>query len=190
MMNQRTARLAAPERMFGFEYLKDFSHVKAAKRCGLRTNQGLEYIRRLDILEAVEAEADERIERVKIDADWVLEQLGAIFEADLADIYVPGTLTLKSIHDWPPAWRKMIGGIEVRESRNLEAGEMSARVVKVKIMDRLKALELIGKHTDIKAFTERVEHTTDLQLTEQLHRGRERMLELSKKKLVDKSRFI
>ena len=55
-----------------------------------------------------------------------------------------------------------------------EQGVKIGEAVNVKLLDRLKAIEMIGKHTDVSAFTERVEIATDQQLMDQLLNARKR----------------
>ncbi|MCK5640934.1 MAG: terminase small subunit [Gammaproteobacteria bacterium] len=175
-MNQALAELSTLHRIFVFEYIKDFVASRAAERAGLEKSQGSRLLGNLDIQRAITVVMHERHERLQVDSDWVLRQLADMFSADLADIFVPGTNTMRPVHEWPEVWRKMCSGVKVRAIYEVEDGmrDLVGYVQDVKVIDRLKALELIGKHTDIRAFTERIELTTDKELTAQLMRGRQR----------------
>ncbi len=45
----------------------------------------------------------------------------------------------------------------------------------MKLLDRLKVLELIGKHVDVSAFRESVSHTVNDDLMERMERARRRV---------------
>ncbi len=179
MISQSFQDLSPQKRMFVLEYIKDFKANRAAERAGFPASVGHKFMAEEDVQLGIAAAMEERALRTGIDADWVLTQLGRLFEADLADIFVPGTDTLKPIHEWPEVWRKLCSGIEVNE---LFEGRGTERTVigyvkKIKLMDRLRAVELIGKHTNVKAFVDRVEVATEQDLVDRLMRGRQRARE-------------
>ena len=101
----------------------------------------------------------ERSERTKIDSDWVLQQLAAIDAMELLDILNPD-FSLKPLDSWPLAWRKYFGSLELGELVAAEGDpkKMIRTLSKLKGPDKQKNLELIGKHVDVGAFKERVEH--------------------------------
>lgn len=171
-----TDKLSPQQRMFVMEYLRDTMSGPAAERMGLSRSQGYKLMGQPEVLAALDEQTKLRSERVGYDADWVLQQLGDMFNADLADIVYPGTNTLRPIHEWPPVWRKMTTSVKIsamyegRGDERQQIGELQD----VKIMDRLKALEMIGKHTDVKAFTERHEVITSQALVDELSRARKR----------------
>ena len=102
---------------------------------------------------------EERAKRTKIDADWVLARLAAETNADLADIYSDDG-GLKPVHQWPKIWRQgLVAGIDSHQEYDYIDGEkIPAGVVqKIRLSDRVKRLELIGKHVDVQAFKEKVE---------------------------------
>ncbi len=110
-------------------------------------------------LGAAVAEAQQaRSERTKIDADWVLTRLADEADADLADLYDENG-GLKPIAEWPLVWRQgLVAGLDVDEEFNKD-GEKLGQVTKIKLSDRIKRIELIGRHVDVQAFAERHEHT-------------------------------
>lgn len=158
--------LTARQSAFVDEYLRDLNATQAAIRAGYSAktaySQGERLLRNVEVSAAITAAKTARSERTKIDADWVLTRLADEAEADVADIY-DDTGNLRPVKEWPLIWRKgLVAGIEtvrevVGESRN---GEPEfAMVQKVKLSDRIKRVELIGKHVDVQAFKEKVEHT-------------------------------
>lgn len=84
-----------------------------------------------------------RAKRVGVDADYVLKRLSDIDQMDIGDILQENG-KLKPIHQWPKIWRQMI------HSFDLKTG-------KIRLPDKLKNIELIGKHIGVRAFAELVE---------------------------------
>jgi len=166
-------KLGPKSRMFVLEFMKDMMHTKAAVRCGLSASAGASFMQDLDVLNAIGEQVENRKVRTLIDADWVLMQLADMFNADMADIFNPGTNTVRPVHEWPAVWRKMATSIKVVEKWDREGGK-EGEVVDVKLLDRMRALENIGRHTDVRAYTDRVEVATDQQLMDQLIKGRKR----------------
>ena len=110
----------------------------------------------------------ERNERVKVEADWVLRRLVELAEADIADLF-DGENNLRAPSDMPDAARRLLAGIEV------DATAERPFVRKVRFIDRLKVLELIGKHIAVSAFRENVAHSTSDDLLERLENARRRV---------------
>jgi phage terminase small subunit len=82
------------------------------------------------------------------------------------------------VHDWPLAWRTgLVAGIDTVQERigtDPEGKPEFATVRKVRLADRAKLLEMIGKHVDIGAFKERIEIGVTGELAERLSRARSR----------------
>jgi len=103
---------------------------------------------------------EERSQRVKIDADYVLKRLTEIDQLDVLDI-LTNDGDLKNIRDWPQEWRRSISGVDITAVIN---GDMETVLKKIKWPDKLRNLELLGKHVDVGAFREQivVDDTTSL----------------------------
>ena len=77
----------------------------------------------------------------------MLKRLVAEAEADLADLF-DGSNLLKPVDEWPPIWRQgLVTGVNVNHVDGF----------KLKLSDRIRRIELIGKHVDVNAFAERRE---------------------------------
>lgn len=153
--------LTPKQQRFVEEYLVDLNASAAARRAGysVRTAdaQGWENLKKPEISTAIAAAQVERANRTRIDADWVLRRLASIADADLADLYGPGGALLP-VNEWPDVWRKgLVAGVENEEIRL--GGDPVGVTRKVKLADRMKALELIGRHVAVGAWKEKVEHT-------------------------------
>lgn len=109
---------------------------------------------------------EERSKRLNYDADQVLKTLSDMLNADIIDIYDVDIGTFKPLEAWPPIWRQMLDGADVQE---LFGGEGKDRAIigqlkKVKFISKAKLLELVGKHTQVGAYTQLHKHdvTDDL----------------------------
>lgn len=115
----------------------------------------------------------------KVDAGWLLGRLVDEATADIADLY-DAEGRLKPIADWPEVWRQgLVQGVEIEErfEGRGNAREQVGFVKKVRLSDRLKRLELIGKHIGVKAFEETVRVKGLEGLGERLMRARKRLAE-------------
>lgn len=159
----RQPKLTVKQKRFVAEYLIDGNGTRAAIRAGYSAKTAgaiaTENLTKPLIKAAVDAAAAERTKRAQIDADWVLRRLSEEANADLADLYTAEN-ALKPIHEWPVIWRKgLIAGIDTAHEYEMVDGkkESIGTVVKLKVSDRIRRLELIGKHVAVSAFLEKHE---------------------------------
>ena len=160
-----TGKLTEKQRRFVEAYLLDPNATQAAIAAGYSAKTaravGAENMTKPDIQAALNADRQKREEKTGIDAAWVLERLGIEAKADIADLYDENTNTLKPVHEWPLIWRQgLVAGVEINElfeghgEDRIQIGYVS----KVKLSDRLKRIELIGKHVGVNAFQEVIQH--------------------------------
>jgi phage terminase small subunit len=155
--------LTEKEAMFCEHYVEVLNAAEAARRAGYSEKNarqtGYELLTKPYIQLRIRQLKRERIKRVRWNADMVLDRLGDELDADLADLY-DEMGNLLPIHEWPLAWRTgLVAGVETEELFE-GAGEDRVhigRVKKLKLSDRLKRLELVGKHVEVNAFKERSE---------------------------------
>lgn len=162
--------LSPKQQRFVEEYLVDLNGTQAAIRAGYSAKgakvQAVRLLTNANVSAAVTAAKLERSEKTKINAEWVLNRLAADATADLAELYDKEG-NLKPIHDWPLVFRTgLVAGIEVEE---LYEGRGQDRVAvgnvrKIKLLDRTKVVELVGKHVDVSAFKEATT-TTNVNVT-------------------------
>ena len=112
-----------------------------------------------------EALKEKRSKRLNIDADYVLRRLTEIDQMDVMDI-IEEDLSIKPISEWPKCWRITISNIEVVESISGH-GEDAIRnlIKKLKIPDKVKNLELIGRHVNVQAWKDKQELSGTLGLS-------------------------
>lgn len=152
--------LTAKQSRFVDEYLLDLNATQAAIRAGYSgetaDKQGPRLLAHPEVKGAIDAAMAARSEETKIDAAWVLKRLAIEAEADMADIYFENG-ALKPVHEWPKIWRQgLVAGVEHVEVKDAEGNATGDVVVKIKISDRVRRLELIGKHVNVQAFQENV----------------------------------
>ncbi|MFD1216406.1 terminase small subunit [Microbulbifer celer] len=165
--------LTAKQQRFVDEYLIDLNATQAAIRAGYSEKTaaavGAENLRKPHIAKLVAEAKRSRSERTKIDADYVLGRLVEIDQMDVLDIMADGG-SLKPIKDWPKVWRQFIAGMDLAEiwDGRGEEREIIGVLKKIKWPDKLKNLELLGKHIEVSAFREQVDHSsTDGSMTPQ-----------------------
>ncbi len=169
-------RLTARQRRFVEEYLQDANAVQAAIRAGYRATTARR-AGRLLAHPAVQAELSHRqaarAEQQGISAQWVLARLAAEAEADLADLYA-GDGTIRPVGEWPLIWRQgLVAGVETTRRGT---GEAAATVEKIRLCDRIRRLDMIGKHTGVQAFREQADRSDDATLKSRIEEARARVL--------------
>lgn len=157
--------LNANQQRFVAEYMVDLNASAAARRAGYSARtaeqQGPRLLGNAGVRAAIAQELEARAKRTRIDADWVLRTLAEEKAADLADLFDEHG-NMRPVKDWPAVFRRgVVVGVESFEeyAGRGEEREAVGMVRKIKLADRTKHLELIGKHVDVQAWSERVEHT-------------------------------
>lgn len=158
--------LTPKQEAFCHEYLIDLNGTQAAIRAGYSKKTANEQAARLlanvSVSSHLKTLMDERAEKTKIDAEWVIKRLAQDVTADVADLYDENGHLLP-VKDWPMAWRTgLVAGIDTAMERNgvdEEGKPQFVEVRKVRLADRTRLLEMVGKHVDVKAFAERHEHS-------------------------------
>ena len=139
------------------EYIKSLNATDAAIKAGYSEktarSQGSRLLTNVDIQKAIQQAKAEREERTKIDADYVLKRLVEIDQMDVLDI-MDDDGNVKPLRDWPKIWRQYISNIE---TISMDDGE--GWLKKIKWPDKVKNLELLGKHVSVGAFKDKIEHT-------------------------------
>ena len=151
-------KLTPRQSMFVKEYLVDLNGTQAAIRAGYSPRTANEQAARLlanvNISDAVASGMAKRAAKVEINADYVLARLAEIDRMDVLDI-MSDDMALKPVSAWPSSWRRYLSGFDVAEMKD---GQDAIGVLKkIKWPDKVKNLELLGKHVGVGAFTEKVQ---------------------------------
>lgn len=168
--------LTPKQARFVDEYMLDLNGTKAAVRAGFSEKSAQDIAAQLlgktHVREAIEQAKAERSKKTNIDAAWLLKRLADEASADINDIYGPDG-ELLPVKDWPMIWRQgLIVGIETEEIR--VEGVTMGIIRKVKQSDRLRRLELIGKHVNVNAFQDVVQHKGLEGLADRIARAKNR----------------
>lgn len=161
------------------EYVIDLNGKQAAIRSGYKESRAertaSELLAQRKVSEAVAFALAARSKRTQIDADWVLRSLADEKTADISALYDDAG-NLRPVKDWPMVFRTgLVVGIDTvqeRDGTDADGKPQYVTVKKIRLSDRIKVTELIGRHVDVQAFRDRlaVEDTTDR--AEQMRRRR------------------
>ncbi|HCL5343531.1 TPA: terminase small subunit [Salmonella enterica] len=120
---------------------------------------------------------EERNKRLRVSADYVLLRLVEIDQMDVIDI-LNDDGTLKPIREWPKIWRTTLSGFDLSSTiMNMNDDSIETILKKIKWPDKVKNLELIGKHVDVNAFKERLEVSGTVTIADRMAKARRRVKE-------------
>lgn len=158
------------QRRFAQEYLIDLNATQAAIRAGYSAKtakaQGARLLTHVDVQAAIQQAQDERAKRTEITADRVLQELARVGFANLGDF-------IRLTGDGDPAidlsglTRDQAAALSEVVTEDFVVGRgddaRDVRRVKVKLHDKLGALEKLGKHLGM--FVNRHELSGALEVT-------------------------
>jgi len=171
--------LTAKQQRFVAEYLVDLNATQSAIRAGYSQkgakDQAWQNMQNPEILAAVRVAMEARNQRTQVDADYVLDRLTEIDQMDLLDI-LEDDMSIKPLSRWPKVWRQSLSGFDIAE---MFAGAGKERdlvglMKKIKWPDKVKNLELLGKHVNVNAFRDQVVVDVSLTLSQRMAKARER----------------
>ncbi len=149
--------LSPRRHLFVKEYLVDFNGARAAVAAGYAKKSANVTASKLltiaNIQEALGKEIEERSDRCKVDADHVLNRLIEIDQMDIIDV-IDDNGAVKPISKWPKVWRQFLSGMDFSEFNHSE--KEYGFLKKIKWPDKLRNLELIGRHLGM--WTDKVHH--------------------------------
>lgn len=118
---------------------------------------------------------EERNKRMRVSADYVLMRLVEIDQMDVLDI-LNDDGSLKPIREWPKIWRTTLSGFDLSSTiMNMNEDSIETILKKIKWPDKVKNLELIGKHVDVNAFKERLEVSGTVTIADRMAKARDRV---------------
>ncbi len=138
---QRRFRLKKRQAIFALEYGVDLNGSQAAIRAGYAERSARitasKLLTKPNVLQAVELAFSERVERLQLDGDAVVEKLAQIAFTDIGAFasWQDSHVTLKDFTDIPP--EKLAALAEVQET---------PQGLRVKMRDSLPALALLARH--------------------------------------------
>lgn len=151
------AKLTDKQELFAREFIKDLNATQAAIRAGYSEKTaraiGSQNLTKLDIADRIAELKADRNEEIGVDAAYVLKRLVEIDQMDVLDI-MTDDMSIKPVSEWPLSWRRYLSGFDLAdmfEGRG-EDREMVGILKKIKWPDKVKNLELLGKHISVQAF--------------------------------------
>jgi phage terminase small subunit len=155
------SKLTDKQEMFCKEYIIDLNATQAATRASYSAKTagviGLENLGKPLIQARLAELMKERSERVKIDAEYVLNRLRDIDQLDILDIMQDDLSAFKKLSEWPRVWRTSISGVDMKR---IVDGDTEAVIEKIKWPDKVKNLDMIGRHVNIKAWDKEVQEVS------------------------------
>lgn len=153
-------KLTDQQELFCREYIKDLNATQSAIRAGYSERtadvQGCRLLGNDKVASRISELKAQRVDEVRTDANYVLKRLLEIDSLDIADI-LDDQGNLKPISLWPKEWRTSIDAFDII---SIKSNDLHTSAVKsVRMPNKLKNLELLGKHIDVSAFKERLELT-------------------------------
>jgi len=158
------------------EYIKDLNGTQAAIRAGYSkraASQGAsELLANPKVAFRVAELKEASLRRNETEADMLLRQLVEQATADVADI-IDENGNLKPIKEWPLAWRQgLITGLDIQR---IQGDDAETIVHKVRMADRTKSRELLGKHIKVLAWKEVHQHDINVDHAAILAEARKRV---------------
>ncbi len=171
------AKTSEKRAVFVREYLVDRNGTRAAIAAGYAPNSASVTSCRLLRNAKVQAEvtelSEDRLERLEITADTVLQELAKIAFANMKDfltVRTDGSIAV-DISQISPIQAAALADLRIDEYTS-EQGHI--RRTRLKLASKTRALELLGKHLQL--WAERPESADHSRLIEQIQRGRQRVL--------------
>jgi len=171
------ARQATPkQRRFAEEYATDFNATRAARAAGYKTNWGTigyQLLQKKPVQAILATLMADQSERTGITADRVLTELYRLAMVDVAEVFDEHG-ALRPLQEMSEDARRAISGIEMETIWEGHGKDRTAvgTVAKVKLWNKVQALELLGKN--LRLWREIVEHTGSVDIIARLQQARNR----------------
>ncbi len=169
-MADQEKKLTDKQELFCREYIIDLNAAQASLRAGYSEKTagviGAENLSKPMIQARIAELMANRAESISIDAKYVLNRLVQIDQMDIADI-LNDDLSIKPLKDWPKSWRTTLSGLDLH---SLASGENDISIIKkIKWPDKVKNLELLGRHVNVRAFEKEQDNTDAADLASALY---------------------
>mgnify|MGYP000215170264 CR=1 FL=1 len=104
---------------------------------------------------------EEAAKATQTTAEYVLRRLREIDELDIIDIMMDDLSAFKPLSQWPKVWRISISGIDMKRVMQMDGDTPIETIIdKIKWPDKVKNLEMIGRHVTVKAWDKETEVST------------------------------
>ena len=162
-------KLTSRQQAFVNEYLIDLNAAAAYLRAGYKCSDNVARINASRLLSSANVQKEikealaKRTERVEITQDMVLRELARVAFADLRSIYRPDG-SMMSVSELSDDAAASVAGVESTEiaDGSGDSKTVAGYIRKVKRWDKVKALELLGRHLGM--YTDRVALSGDVSI--------------------------
>lgn len=158
-------KLTQKQEIFCQEYIKDFNATRATIEAGYSKKTakeiGSKNLTKVNIATRLQELMKDRQERTEITQDMVVKELAKIAFFDIGNVF--DGYALKEIDQLPEEVRRAISSIKVREEKG-DAGQSIAEIKEFRANDKLKAIELLGKHLGMFVDKQEITHQGQLQV--------------------------
>ena len=142
------------------EYLIDLNATQAAIRAGYSPatagQSGHEYLNIPKIAEAIAVGKAQRLSRVNMTQDTVLEEMAALAKSSLDDYDIDDRGNVVLAEGAP---RNAMAAVQSIKKKIRHDKDGVTYEVELRLWDKPGPLKLMGKHAGVRAFSDRVEHT-------------------------------
>jgi phage terminase small subunit len=150
-------KLSPRQRLFIHEYLVDLNATQAARRCGYSPKtarqQGARLLSKAAIKKVIDELMERRTGKAVMTREEILEELSLIGRVDLKNYQVieeGGTIRVKRFDEMPEGASRALESIEetrtIAESKDGKETILVADRIKIKALDKIRALELLARH--------------------------------------------
>lgn len=172
-MPQELLKLTDEHKLFCAGYVINLSVREGADNCGLSYGYCKQIVSKPVIQEYIQTLLERKNKRTGINADYVLNKLADMIEADPLDI-MNDDRKFKPLSEWPLIWRQMLSSCDIKEL--YKDKEKIGEIIKAKFVSKEKILEMLGRHISVNAFQKDEMHLhLGSDITERLLAGRKRV---------------
>jgi len=153
-MKDKQRKLTKKQKLFVAEYQKDWNATRAAIVVGYKEHRASEIACRLvkksQVQEAIEKAMAERLRKIGVHSERILTEVARVGLSDLRKLYNEDG-SLKLPHEWSDEAAAAIAGVEVLEEfiGKGKARTLVGHTKKVRVFDKVRALELLSKNLGI-----------------------------------------
>lgn len=140
------------EELFVKEYIKDLNACAALRRCGkkyasndVERVMACRMLAKIHVQDAIRTEFEKKTKKIDLKVEDIIRELYLIGTSNVAECFEkdgPLKGQLKDLHDMPVHVQRAISGFEVETP----ISRPGYRVTKVKLWEKTKSLELLGKY--------------------------------------------
>lgn len=139
------------QRLFCYEYMVDLNAGEAAKRAGYSAASASSIAHDLfkipAVVQRIEELMEKRASKIEVSAEKVLAEIAKIAFVDIRDLFTEDG-DIKPVSEWNETLAASVAGLEIEalfEGFGQDRQEIG-KTKKIKMNDKLKALELLGRH--------------------------------------------